>query len=304
MGEYTPVYAQWKYGKGRVGTFACDLNGVWSSDFLDNTTGQTILNNIIYALFPTDSVRSPDIEMEYEGNNYFTNLSIFTELEEDQYVEVTITSPPAQGESEGLVQVITAKANETYSRLSFVVKTSGIHEIRAVRKNADGSQSGAESVIYKELSYSQVEVQVPSNMPSPEELPLARKYAELHKAGKDDEIPFEGMMLTTVVATSLRQLRLEHGPEFFSLPVSALRIGDVAMIGLPGEPFTGIGLGLKETEGPAMVIPTCATNAYEGYFPMLDSYEGGYEAGSSNYKAGVAELFIEEGQKLLKSLWN
>ena len=156
----------------------------------------------------------------------------------------------------------------------------------------------------KELSYSQVEVQVPSNMPSPEELPLARKYAELHKAGKDDEIPFEGMMLTTVVATSLRQLRLEHGPEFFSLPVSALRIGDVAMVGLPGEPFTGIGLGLKETEGPKMVIPTCATNAYEGYFPMLDSYEGGYEAGSSNYKAGVAELFIEEGQKLLKSLWN
>ena len=76
------------------------------------------------------------------------------------------------------------------------------------------------------------------------------------------------------------------------------------MIGLPGEPFTGIGLGLKETEGPAMVIPTCATNAYEGYFPMIDSYEGGYEAGSSNYKAGVAELFIEEGQKLLKAHWN
>ena len=156
----------------------------------------------------------------------------------------------------------------------------------------------------KELSWAQVEVKVPSNMPTPEEMPLARKYAELHKAGKDNEIPFEGMMLTTVVATSLRQLRLEHGPEFFSLPLSALRIGDVAMIGLPGEPFTGIGLGLKATEGPAMVIPTCATNAYEGYFPMMDSYEGGYEAGSSNYKAGVAELFIEEGQKLVKSLWN
>lgn len=155
-----------------------------------------------------------------------------------------------------------------------------------------------------ELSYLQTEVKVPSNMPSPEELPLARKYAELHRAGKDCEIPFEGMMLTTVVATSLRQLRLEHGPEFFSLPLSALRIGDVAMVGLPGEPFTGIGLGLKETDGPAMVIPTCATNAYEGYFPMLDSYEGGYEAGSSNYKAGVAELFVEEGKKLLGKLWN
>ncbi len=154
-----------------------------------------------------------------------------------------------------------------------------------------------------ELSYLQTMVQVPSNMPSPEELPLARKYADLHEAGKDNEIPFEGMMLTTVVATSLRQVRLANGPEFFSLPVSGLRIGDVAMIGLPGEPFTGIGLGLKETKGPALVIPTCATNAYEGYFPMIDSYEGGYEAGSSNYKAGVAELFVEQGKKLLGKLW-
>ena len=164
-----------------------------------------------------------------------------------------------------------------------------------------------DKVCYREvgdLAYLQKEVRVPSNMPSPEELPMARKYAELHKAGKDDEIPFKGMMLTTVVAASLRMLRLEHGPEYFSLPLSALRIGDVAMIGLPGEPFTGIGVGLKETVGPAMVIPTCATNAYEGYFPMLDSYEGGYEAGSSNYKAGVAELFIEEGKKLLTALWN
>ncbi len=156
----------------------------------------------------------------------------------------------------------------------------------------------------KELAYLQKEVQVPSNMPSPEELPLARKYAEMHRAGKDDQIPYKGMMLTTVVAESLRKLRLENGPEFFSLPLSAVRIGDVAMIGLPGEPFTGIGVGLKKTEGPAMVIPTCATNAYEGYFPMLDSYEGGYEAGTSNYKAGVAELFIEEGRKLLQTLWN
>lgn len=154
-----------------------------------------------------------------------------------------------------------------------------------------------------ELEYLQAEVKVPSNKPGPEEMPLARKYAQLHREGRDSEIPFEGMMLTTVVATSLRQLRLENGPDYFSLPLSGLRIGDVAMIGLPGEPFTGIGVGLKETEGPAMVIPTCATNAYEGYFPMMDSYEGGYEAGSSNYKAGVAELFIEEGKKLLQKLW-
>ena len=155
MGEYTPVYAQWDYGKGRVGTFACDLNGTWSGDFVDSVTGQTLINNIIYALFPTESVHSPDIEMEMNGGNYRTNLSIFTQLQEGEFLEVTITSPPAQGDTENQVQTITAGANDSYSRLSFVVKTPGIHEIRAVKKDAEGNQIGNPSVIYKALSYSQ-----------------------------------------------------------------------------------------------------------------------------------------------------
>lgn len=155
MGEYTPVYAQWKYGKGTVGTFACDLNGTWSKDFIENATGETLINNIVYAIFPTESVRSPEIEMEAEGKNYATNLSVFTDLEEGEYVEITIDSPPGEGEIEGTVQTIVAKANETYSRLTFNVKTSGIHEITAVKKAADGTTVGTESVIYKALSYSQ-----------------------------------------------------------------------------------------------------------------------------------------------------
>ena len=93
--------------------------------------------------------------MEAEGKNYATNLSVFTDLAEGEYVEVTITSPPAEGELEGTVQTIVAKANETYSRLTFDVKTTGIHEIKAVKKAADGTLVGAESVIYKALSYSQ-----------------------------------------------------------------------------------------------------------------------------------------------------
>jgi len=40
-----------------------------------------------------------------------------------------------------------------------------------------------------------------------------------------------------------------------------------------------------------------------GYFPMQEAYdEGGYEARSSNFKAGIAELIIDEGKKLLDTL--
>ena len=154
-----------------------------------------------------------------------------------------------------------------------------------------------------QLRYAQNMVDIPSNMPDKKDLPLAREYAQLHNDGKDDHIPYSGMMLTTVVAEALRMLRLENGPEVFQLPLSGIAIGNVAMIGIAGEPFTGIGRALKETPGWDLVLPTCATNGYEGYFPMMDSYiEGGYEARSSNFKAGVAELLIAEGQKLLAEL--
>lgn len=148
-----------------------------------------------------------------------------------------------------------------------------------------------------------VTINVPSNKPTPDELPEAHRINDLHLAGKDSELPYEGMMLTTVVAEAGRMVRLENAPDAFDMILSGFRIGPVAIIGIPGEPFNAIGRGLKETEGYDLIIPCCITNGYEGYFPMQDSYdEGGYEARSSNFKAGVGEFIINEGKKLLEEL--
>jgi len=118
-------------------------------------------------------------------------------------------------------------------------------------------------------------ITVPSNMPKPEDMPLAYKYDQLHKAGRDAEIPFEGMELTTVVAEAARMVKLEHGPESFSMTLSAVAVGNVALAGVPGEPFNGVGIGLKKAEGWDLVLPCCLTNGSEGYFPMQDSYDEG-----------------------------
>ncbi len=153
------------------------------------------------------------------------------------------------------------------------------------------------------LQYVQTVVDLPSNMPKPEDMPLAHKYNDLHLAGRDEEIPFKAMELTTVVAEAGRMVKLEHGPASFPLRLSAIAIGNVAMLGIPGEPFNGVGIGIKEAEGWDLVLPCCLTNGSEGYFPMQDSYdEGGYEARSSRYKAGTAELIIQEGKKVLDGL--
>ena len=165
--------------------------------------------------------------------------------------------------------------------------------------------------VYDKVNYTDVNsircaqkiAQLPSNMPKPEDMPLAHKYNDLHNAGRDDLIPFEAMELTTVVAEAGRMVRLEHGPESFPLTLSAVAIGNVSLLGVPGEPFNGVGRGVKEAEGWDLVLPCCLTNGSEGYFPMQDAYdEGGYEARSSRYKAGTAELIIKEGKALLDTL--
>ncbi len=171
--------------------------------------------------------------------------------------------------------------------------------------------AGAVMQVYDKVNYIDVEsvhsrvqaISVPSNMPKPEELPLAHKYNDLHKAGKDSAIPFEGMELTTVVAEAARMVRLAEGPATFSLNITGVTIGDVALLGIPGEPFNGVGVGLKKAEGWRLVLPCCNVNGAAGYFPMQDSYdEGGYEARSSSYKAGTAEQLIADGIQLLNSL--
>ena len=146
-------------------------------------------------------------------------------------------------------------------------------------------------------------ITVPANVPDPADLPLAHKYKELHEAGRDDEIPYKAMQLTTVVAEAIRMCNLENGPYEFNLGMCGIRLGSVALVGIPGEPFTEVGVKIKETEGFDMIMPCCLTNGYEGYFPVKSAFdEGGYEAKTSRYKSGVAEAIVDSAKEILSDL--
>ena len=195
--------------------------------------------------------------------------------------------------------------NDTFRDFDDVFRGYG-HAKYMARVVTGGVLQAYDKVAWQEvesLSYGQRLVKIPSQMPKPSVMEQAHRIHALHEAGKDDQIPFQGMMLTTVVAEAARMVRLEHGPESFEMAITAVRVGNVALAGFPGEPFSGIGWAIKETSGFAMVIPTCLTNGHQGYFPMKEAYdEGGYEARSSNFQSGVAETMIAEMQALLKSL--
>lgn len=189
---------------------------------------------------------------------------------------------------------------------------------RSLARHMGHSMAGAVLQIYNKVKFTEVdsvsfgilEFEAPSNRADESRLPWARKIMELYEAGKYEQINAmgirggdEAMTRTTMVAEARRILQLEHGPDFFTLPVSGVRIGEVALVGIPGEPFTDIGVGIKKGSSYALTMPCCLTNGAEAYFPMRDSYdEGGYEAVGSVFGPATAELLIKNGLKLLDQL--
>ena len=167
--------------------------------------------------------------------------------------------------------------------------------------------------VYDKVAYIDVDdidvihrsISIPANTPKPKEMPLARKYKELHDAGRDDLIPYEAMELTTVVAEASRMCRLENGPYDFPAELMAIRIGDLVLSTIPGEPFTNIGERIKEIPGWEIVIPCALSNGSMGYFPNNSAYdEGGYETRASSYARGVADVIVNESAAMLSELKN
>ena len=102
-----------------------------------------------------------------------------------------------------------------------------------------------------------------------------------------------------------KYLRLEHCNQEIDLNVCCVGFGDVAFIGLPGEPFTQIGLEIKSKSPFTVTIPCCNTNGSEGYFPTDDALlENGYEAQSSLFLPGVAPKLVSCSVEILNGLKN
>ena len=155
----------------------------------------------------------------------------------------------------------------------------------------------------KNVSFLQKMVAVPTNMPKPEELPEARRLLKLYREKGLEALPGDEMEQNTLYYESKRMLDFENGPETIDIQLSAVAIGPLVLIGAPGESFVDIGLTLKKTQGWDLVLPTSITNGYYAYLPTMEAFdEGGFEARTSEFKRGVAEIISKESQKMLGEL--
>ena len=169
-GDYdVPIYAQWKYGKGMVGSFLCDLDGSersWSREFMADPNGRQFLYNVIANLMPTENIRPGDIRLELKEENYINSLSVYTTLAKDERIEGKIveltetgetvhsmnTAP--EGEDKNIYVTSYLGESNRFSRCSFVIKRSGVYKIVVEKYAADGTLSSSVE-IYKAFSYSE-----------------------------------------------------------------------------------------------------------------------------------------------------
>ncbi len=159
-----------------------------------------------------------------------------------------------------------------------------------------------EEVKADKISFGTAKVDLPSHQEK-ERLEEAQKIHELHMAGRDGELPYKEMELTTVVAEAARIVRLKDGPESFEFLISAVKIGELVFAGISGEPFTEIANRICEGSPYENTVLCCLTNDYGGYIPNRSAYdEGGYEARSSSLKPGSDDILIEGTIKLLNEI--
>ncbi len=176
MGAFdVPIYAQWKYGNGMVGSFMCDLNGRWSSTFMGDTTGRQFIDNVVKNLMPTENIRPNDIEAHLKEDNYTNKLSINTVLnaENGERLEgslmcmqdgevaqtISLNSIGNLSDREGLRDsaayvTLAMEASNNYSRCEFVIKKAGVYKF--VLKKLDKDGNVLETLeFYKALAYSE-----------------------------------------------------------------------------------------------------------------------------------------------------
>lgn len=160
----------------------------------------------------------------------------------------------------------------------------------------------AEEFEADKIEFSCKTVTCPSNQEN-NRLEEARKIVEIHENGRDEELPYKAMELTTVVAEATRIVELENGPDSYSFTLSAIKIGDLAFAGIPGEPFTEIANRIYAGSPFETTVLCCLTNGGDSYFPTSQAYEeGGYEARSSRLKKGADNIIVEGTVELLKEI--
>lgn len=103
----------------------------------------------------------------------------------------------------------------------------------------------------------------------------------------------------------LKMYRQQQKPD--EVEVMAIRIGEVALAGLPGENFCESGLEIQQRSPARHTLVAGLANDAIGYMPRREAFaQGGYEptVGSTRYEPGAAERLVDSAVSQLEQLFS
>lgn len=153
MGKFVPIYAEWKFGAGTVGSFMCDLEGIWSEKFLNDITGQTLIYNIVKGLFPSQAIKTDEIDALVRQDNHTVQISVSSVRSEGETIAVTVT-PITEEAIEFYSGGIAVFASDGLSRFTCEITCPGLYEITISKLDANGGVLATLKLDYA-FSYSQ-----------------------------------------------------------------------------------------------------------------------------------------------------
>ncbi len=151
--QRVPMYAQWKYGEGTVGSFMCTVSGEWSKDFMSSPAGERFIRNAVTGLFPTKDIRKSEIKAVLREDNYTNRLSVYAEKQEGDRIEVSVTPVTEEAKDAYRQNPIVVTASDENNSFTFAATVPGIYEITVSKISANGDEP-KKVTLYKALSYS------------------------------------------------------------------------------------------------------------------------------------------------------
>ena len=143
-----PIYAIWNYGQGKSASFLSDLNGHYSSEFIDDQRGKLFILSILKELLPVDFINSYDVLARFNKDNLLANVSVTSYFSEQDQLKLALLTPDGQR-----IQLDAVKQSEQTYLSQFELLTSGVYTLISTKLNHLGDVI-SESHDYITHSYS------------------------------------------------------------------------------------------------------------------------------------------------------
>lgn len=160
----------------------------------------------------------------------------------------------------------------------------------------------AKEIPSDKVAYFHTHVKIDKNPHTPEEEPIAQKVQQIYLEKGTQAPELADYPMSYVKALRICQ-NMKRPFSAFELDMYGLQIGNVAFIGIPGEPFMQIGMDIKAENKLDMTVVTALTNGGEGYYPDAAAFEeAGYERDTTPFAPDCAEKLLEGAKTIMNQM--